>query len=58
MSLATFYLLILGEVDDNFAEKFGKNRFNLLLKYYYAIGEKDENGEIKVMKNIKRFYLI
>ena len=44
-----FLSQISGEVDDNFAEKIGKNRFNLLLKYYYAIGEKDENGEIKVI---------
>ena len=37
-----------GEADEPIVEKIGKCRFNMVLKYYFAIGNVDEKGEVQV----------
>jgi len=38
-----------GEASDKIKEASGKQRYNMKITYYFAMGEKDENGEIKLI---------
>ena len=50
LNLYTSSSYILGEADEKIVEKIGKCRYNMVLKFFFAFGQVDENGEIQQME--------